>query len=294
MSNFAVAASDEVIRKGNELLEKVAGPGDKKADALDRVFDMAYSLLDDETMKHGGVDVEALDASLASIRSQYLALVDGREQIIAKKDALLREEKDARAKQEAELRNRIEEADSAQKTAEKAAQDASETAERAVREAAAAAAAKDQASSSARLAEEKDNRIHTLEGLLAAAEKKASDCETLQKDKSNAEAKIQVLTLQIRDLQKEHDQQIRDLNKDRETQIRELSTEMDRRVSDARKDALLAQEKALAAQERELNAGFQEQLREADKTTSRLQVIIEGLQEQLARMKPDAGDGNGN
>ena len=291
MSNFAVAASDEVIRKGNELLEKVAGPGDKKADALDRVFDMAYSLLDDETMKHGGVDVEALDASLASIRSQYLALVDGREQIIAKKDALLREEKDARAKQEAELRNRIEEADSAQKTAEKAAQDASETAERAVRE---AAAAKDQASSSARLAEEKDNRIHTLEGLLAAAEKKASDCETLQKDKSNAEAKIQVLTLQIRDLQKEHDQQIRDLNKDRETQIRELSTEMDRRVSDARKDALLAQEKALAAQERELNAGFQEQLREADKTTSRLQVIIEGLQEQLARMKPDAGDGNGH
>lgn len=291
MSNFAVAASDEVIRKGNELLEKVAGPGDKKADALDRVFDMAYSLLDDETMKHGGVDVEALDASLASIRSQYLALVDGREQIIAKKDALLREEKDARAKQEAELRNRIEEADSAQKTAEKAAQDASETAERAVRE---AAAAKDQASSSARQAEEKDNRIHTLEGLLAAAEKKASDCETLQKDKSNAEAKIQVLTLQIRDLQKEHDQQIRDLNKDRETQIRELSTEMDRRVSDARKDALLAQEKALAAQERELNAGFQEQLREADKTTSRLQVIIEGLQEQLARMKPDAGDGNGN
>ena len=291
MSNFAVAASDEVIRKGNELLEKVAGPGDKKADALDRVFDMAYSLLDDETMKHGGVDVEALDASLASIRSQYLALVDGREQIIAKKDALLREEKDARAKQEAELRNRIEEADSAQKTAEKAAQDASETAERAVRE---AAAAKDQASSSARLAEEKDNRIHTLEGLLAAAEKKASDCETLQKDKSNAEAKIQVLTLQIRDLQKEHDQQIRDLNKDRETQIRELSTEMDRRVSDARKDALLAQEKALAAKERELNAGFQEQLREADKTTSRLQVIIEGLQEQLARMKPDAGDGNGN
>lgn len=291
MSNFAVAASDEVIRKGNELLEKVAGPGDKKADALDRVFDMAYSLLDDETMKHGGVDVEALDASLASIRSQYLALVDGREQIIAKKDALLREEKDARAKQEAELRSRIEEADSAQKTAEKAVQDASETAERAVQE---AAAAKDQASSSARLAEEKDNRIRTLEGLLAAAEKKASDCETLQKDKSDAEAKIQALTLQIRDLQKEHDQQIRDLNKDRETQIRELSTEMDRRVSDARKDALLAQEKALAAQERDLNAGFQKQLREADKTISRLQVIIEGLQEQLARMKPGAGDGNGN
>lgn len=291
MSNFAVAASAEVIRKGNELLEKVAGPGDKKADALDRVFDMAYSLLDDETMKHGGVDVEALDASLASIRSQYLALVDGREQIIAKKDALLREEKDARAKQEAELRSRIEEADSAQKTAEKAVQDASETAERAVQE---AAAAKDQASSAARLAEEKDNRIRTLEGLLAAAEKKASDCETLQKDKSDAEAKIQALTLQIRDLQKEHDQQIRDLNKDRETQIRELSTEMDRRVSDARKDALLAQEKALAAQERDLNAGFQKQLREADKTISRLQVIIEGLQEQLARMKPGAGDGNGN
>ena len=72
--------------------------GDKKADALDRVFDMAYSLLDDETMKHGGVDVEALDASLASIRSQYLALVDGREQIIAKKDALLRRRKGRKSK----------------------------------------------------------------------------------------------------------------------------------------------------------------------------------------------------
>ena len=242
MSNFAVAASDEVIRKGNELLEKVAGPGDKKADALDRVFDMAYSLLDDETMKHGGVDVEALDASLASIRSQYLALVDGREQIIAKKDALLGEEKDARAKQEAELRNRIEEAGSAQKTRRR---------QRRTHQ-------RRQSGLFGKPLQRRTRPRHPpvwqrkrtigsthWRGFWRLRRKEASDCETLQKDKSNAEAKIQVLTLQIRDLQKEHDQQIRDLNKDRETQIRELSTEMDRRVSDARKDALLAQEKAL-------------------------------------------------
>ena len=38
MANFAVAASDEVINQGNRLLEKMALPGEKKADTLSRIF----------------------------------------------------------------------------------------------------------------------------------------------------------------------------------------------------------------------------------------------------------------
>lgn len=287
MGNFAVAASEDIIRKGNDLLDKVSEPGDRKQDALNHVFDMAISLLDDDAMKHSGVDVEALDASIASIRSQFLALIDGKKQIIAKKDALLQEEKTSRAQKEAEMKEQMETARTAQEAAEKAAQEAKKDVEQARRD---ADAARDQAASSASLVEEKDKRIHTLEGLLAAADEKAASCEQLQKDKSDVEAKVQSLLQQLRDQKNGYEQQISTLKKDQETQIRELNAEMDRRVSDASKDALLAQEKALSAQERELNKSFMEQLRKADKESARLQVTIEDLQAQLAELTADAGE----
>lgn len=289
MGNFAVAASDEIIRKGNDLLDKVSEPGDRKQDALNHIFDMAISLLDDDAMKNGGVDVEALDASIASIRSQFLALIDGKRQIIARKDALLQEEKVSRAQKEAELKDQIETARVYQEAAEKAAQDAEKDAEQARRD---ADAARDQAASSASLIDEKDKRIHTLEGLLAAAEEKTASCEKLQKDKSEAEAKVQSLLQQLRDQKYGYDQQISAMKKDHETQIRELNIEMDRRVSDVSKDALLAQEKALSAQERELNKSFMERLREADKESARLQVTIGDLQAQMAGLTAGVGEGD--
>ena len=43
MGNFAVAASDEIIRQGNELLNELSKDGVKKEIALSRLFELARS-----------------------------------------------------------------------------------------------------------------------------------------------------------------------------------------------------------------------------------------------------------
>ena len=82
MANFAVNANDEVITKGRELLERLARPGEKQGDVLGRIFDIVEQQEEGETMRQSGIDVQALDSSLANIRTMFLATVTGKEQII--------------------------------------------------------------------------------------------------------------------------------------------------------------------------------------------------------------------
>ena len=53
MGNFAVAASEEVIRQGNELLNELSKDGVKKEIALSRLFEMAKENFDGHAMKQG-------------------------------------------------------------------------------------------------------------------------------------------------------------------------------------------------------------------------------------------------
>ena len=85
MANFAVNASDAVIAKGKDLLEKMANPGEKQGDVLERIFKIVEEHKDGETMKKGGVDIQALDSALSNIRTMFLASVTGREQIVSEK-----------------------------------------------------------------------------------------------------------------------------------------------------------------------------------------------------------------
>ena len=107
MANFAVAASEEVINQGNELLERLAQPGERKADTLSRLFSMVSDRIDGETMRQGGVDTQALDASLNNIRNMFLVSVSSKEEIVAEKDAEITEIKALKDKLEADLRTQL-------------------------------------------------------------------------------------------------------------------------------------------------------------------------------------------
>ena len=64
MANFAIAADENVIARGNKLIEELQEPGEKKGVTLNRLFDLVSTHLQEDQLKRSGVDTEALDASI--------------------------------------------------------------------------------------------------------------------------------------------------------------------------------------------------------------------------------------
>ena len=69
MANFAIAADENVIARGNKLIEELQEPGEKKGVTLNRLFDLVSTHLQEDQLKRSGVDTEALDASITNIRN---------------------------------------------------------------------------------------------------------------------------------------------------------------------------------------------------------------------------------
>lgn len=278
MANFAVAASDEVIKKGNTILERMANPGEKKGETLNRILDLVAASLDGEIIRSGGVDTEALEAALANIRNLFLAAVSGKAEVLAKKEADLREMRSQRLVYEAAAQKQIEEA--------KAAREAAETENRTA------------LNEITELKKELDRTADMLKYLdsikeqFREAKEKAAHCNDLEQ--SNADLKKQLADLaqkcrdreadfsrQIEVMKREHEAGTAALTKDHETALRELQAKSERQVSDAVKDAALSRQKALSDLERELNASVAEKLRELDRINIRLQMENEDLRGQL-------------
>ena len=78
MANFAIAADENVIARGNKLIEELQEPGEKKGVTLNRLFDLVSTHLQEDQLKRSGVDTEALDASITNIRNLFTAALDGR------------------------------------------------------------------------------------------------------------------------------------------------------------------------------------------------------------------------
>lgn len=260
MANFAVAAPEEVINQGNELLERLAQPGERKADALSRLFSIVSDQIDEQTMKEGGVDVKGLDASLTNIRTMFLASVSGKEQIVAEKDAKIAEIKAMKEQMEADLRSQLAAAKAEKEQAEKISEAAKEQAAQAIKD---AEAAKEQAETANKLAVEKDTTIRTLADKLAAAEEKASGYDSLKAEKEDLHERYKELERKLADA-------VRDLK-------------------DAEKDGAYALEKAIFEKEREMERQLNDQLRQADKVNAKLQAKIEILE---ARILADPKDEN--
>ena len=256
MANFAVNASDEVIAKGKDLLEKMANPGEKQGDVLERIFKIVEEHKDGETMKKGGVDIQALDSALSNIRTMFLASVTGREQIVSEKDAKIDEIRTLKDQLEADLRDKLASAEMDKKTAVAQAEAAAKEAAQAVKD---ADAAKEQAETANRLAAEKDRTIATLAEKLRDAEGKLDGYDDLVGKNAETQEQIRELNRSISDLQKDH-----------AAEIRELKTALERQISEAEKDTALA----VAEKEREMTA----LLRESEKEIARLQARIEVME----------------
>lgn len=252
MANFAVSANEDVITQGRNLLERLAQPGEKQGDVLGRIFDIVEQQEQGETMRQSGIDVQALDSSLANIRTMFLAAATGKEQIVAEKDSKIAEIKALKDKMEKDLRDKLEAAEAEKKTAVEQAESAAEVTAQALKD---AQAAKGQADTANSLVAEKDRTIATLADKLSAAEAKIDGYDTLRQKEAEAQETIKELRRALADAEKDQE----------------------RRISDAEKDAALAVANAVAAKEREMTA----QLRDADKENARLQARVELLEEQL-------------
>ena len=164
MGNFAVSASDEIIAQGKNLLEKLAEPGDRQGDVLGRIFKIVEEQKDGETMRQGGVDVQALDSSLSNIRNMFLTAVTGKEQIVASKDSKIAEVKALKDQMEKDLRDKLDVAKNEKEAATVQAETAAKAAAQAVKD---AQAAKGQAETANNLVAEKDRTIAEAVGSAA-------------------------------------------------------------------------------------------------------------------------------
>lgn len=288
MANFAVAASEEVINQGNELLERLAQPGERKADTLSRLFGMVSDRIDGETMRQGGVDTQALDASLNNIRNMFLVSVSSKEEIVAEKDAKITEIKALKDQLEADLRTQLTAAKTEKEQAEKVSEAAAKAAAQAVKE---AEAAKEQAETATQLVAEKDKTISTLADKLSTAEEKAAGYDSLKTEKEKLQEKCKDLERQLESEKAAGQQALKDAEKEAEHKIAVLTAEYERKLADAardlkdtEKDAAYALEKAVSVKEREMEKILSDQLRQADRENARLLAKIETLEAKIEEM----------
>lgn len=260
MGNFAVSASDEIISQGNSLLEKLQKPGDKKGDTLKHLFEIVEANLDSEQMKQGNIDVEALDASLNNIRSMFVTSASGKEELKVSYQAKIDNIKNLKDKLEAELTEKIAEAREEKTLAEAKATEAIKDMEQALKD---LKVAEEKATSAEALTAETRKNNDTLQSELSKAKEQLSGYDDLKK--SEFEAKTEVINLRHKLQEKEIEYT---------DNLKAKDVEYNHQIEQIKAAAELEKEKALIAQEREMN----ERIRELDRQNAKLQALTEQLQ----------------
>lgn len=261
MGNFAVAASDEVIRQGNELLNELSKDGVKKEVALSRLFELARENVSGHALKQGGVDVQALDAALSNIRTMFLSAVSGREQIVIEKNTQIAEIKELKEKMEADMRAKIVAAQGDKEEAERAASEYQKVAQQAEKE---SKAAQEQAETANRLVAEKQKINDMLSNKLTEAEGKIENYDMLQKKLEEAQKQIAELN-----------HIVAENKKTAEFERASLQAEMERKMLEMEKDAELNLERMIASKEKEKV----EAMLELQKQNATLQAKVDMLTE---------------
>lgn len=262
MGNFAVSASEEIINQGTALLEKLQKPGDKKGDTLKHLFEIVEANLDNEQMKQGNVDVEALEASLNNIRSMFVTSVSGKEELKVSYQAKIDNIKNLKDKLEAELTEKIVEAREEKALAETKAEEATKAMEQAFKD---LKVAEEKATSAEALTAETRKNNDTLQSELSKAKEQLAGYDDLKK--SEVEAKTEVINLR-------HD--LEEKEKEYKDSLKAKDMECNHQIEQIKASAELDKEKALIAKEREMN----EKIRELDRENAKLQALIEQLQQK--------------
>lgn len=161
-----------------------------------------------------------------------------------------------------DLQKKVEVLGEEKKLAENDCMEASKKAAQAVKE---AESAKTQAETLGKLTEEKDRTISTLAGKLSLAEEKVQAYDQITEEKEKA-------LMEIKELKTEMEQKLLNAQRTMEVAI----AEKDKELSDVKKDADLALEKAVMEKEREM----MEQIRAIECENARLVTKLEFLTTQ--------------
>ena len=284
MANFAIAADENVIARGNKLIEELQEPGEKKGVTLNRLFDLVSTHLQEDQLKRSGVDTEALDASITNIRNLFTAALSGKEEIRAEYERRMAELRESNEELEKNYKIQLgklasEKEDALRKYTDlKELQETAETARK---------AAEEQAASAVNLVKEKEKTNIMLTEKL----RKAGNYDTLEKENASLKQKVSDLQFKIKDYEKNellHIKEIEQLKKEahkNSVTIEKLNTEK-YKEHETIQAQLSEKTKLLSEQEKELNVlhiQLAEQSKESELIKER--AVIEKEREMLSKIE---------
>ena len=276
MANFAIAADENVIARGNKLIEELQEPGEKKGVTLNRLFDLVSTHLQEDQLKRSGVDTEALDASITNIRNLFTAALSGKEEIRTEYERRIAELRERNEELEKNYKIQLGKLITEKEEALRKYNDLKELQETAE---SARKAAEEQTASAVNLAKEKDKTNIMLMKKLRAAEQKVI---SLNQEVSN-------LQFKIKDYEKNellHIKEIEQLKKEKENDsstIEKLNREKLHIKENTQKE-LSEKESLLTTQEKELNTlriQLAEQVKDAELIKER--AVIEKEREMISK-----------
>lgn len=288
MANFAIAADENVIARGNKLIEELQEPGEKKGVTLNRLFDLVSTHLQEDQLKRSGVDTEALDASITNIRNLFTAALSGKEEIRTEYERRMMELREKNEDLEKNYKIKLGKLSSEKEEALRKYTDLKklqETAETARK------AAEEQAASAVNLAKEKDKTNIMLMEKLRDAEQKAESYDTLAEENSSLKQMVSDLQFKIKDYEKNellHIKELEQLKKEKGTDsatIEKLNSEKNK-VREMMQTELSQKTTLLSEQEKELNTlhiQLAEQTKEAELIKER--AVIEKEREMLSKIE---------
>ena len=287
-ANFAIAADENVIARGNKLIEELQEPGEKKGVTLNRLFDLVSTHLQEDQLKRSGVDTEALDASITNIRNLFTAALSGKEEIRAEYERRMAELRERNEELEKNYKIQLgklasEKEDVLRKYTDlKELQETAETARK---------AAEEQAASAVNLVKEKEKTNIMLTEKLRDAEQKAGNYDTLEKENASLKQKVSDLQFKIKDYEKNellHIKEIEQLKKEahkNSVTIEKLNTEK-YKEHETIQAQLSEKTKLLSEQEKELNVlhiQLAAQSKESELIKER--AVIEKEREMLSKIE---------
>lgn len=288
MANFAIAADENVIARGNKLIEELQEPGEKKGVTLNRLFDLVSTHLQEDQLKRSGVDTEALDASITNIRNLFTAALSGKEEIRAEYERRMAELRERNEELEKNYKIQLgklasEKEDVLRKYTDlKELQETAETARK---------AAEEQAASAVNLVKEKEKTNIMLTEKLRDAEQKAGNYDTLEKENASLKQKVSDLQFKIKDYEKNellHIKEVEQLKKEahkNSVTIEKLNTEK-YKEHETIQAQLSEKTKLLSEREKELNVlhiQLAEQSKESELIKER--AVIEKEREMLSKIE---------
>nr|WP_288733540.1 hypothetical protein [uncultured Anaerobutyricum sp.] len=288
MANFAIAADENVITRGNKLIEELQEPGEKKGVTLNRLFDLVSTHLQEDQLKRSGVDTEALDASITNIRNLFTAALSGKEEIRAEYERRMAELRERNEELEKNYKIQLgklasEKEDALRKYTDlKELQETAETARK---------AAEEQTASAVNLVKEKEKTNIMLTEKLRDAEQKAGNYDTLEEENASLKQEVSNLQFKIKDYEKNellHIREIEQLKKEKEKDsatIEKLNIEKSE-VQETIQSELSEKTALLSKQEKELNTlhiQLTEQSKEAELMKER--AVIEKEREMISKIE---------